>query len=176
MLSRPSYKTALHKPLDEVCTLLYMCLLTKLWHWASLSFPSFSSSVPPDLGLFCFLKCQIWLSSKTQQPSSFKSFKTKRSRVMQQVAKRTVEEWVTALTVAPSGKGYQTKSLSLQDTLSCLTLCPQCCSSNCQSDHLKEVLWCFWSRSACGSQYFWRARDISSKNIYINPPKTCQSF
>lgn len=84
-----------------------MCLLTKLWHWASLSFPSFSSSVPPDFELFCFRKCQIWLSSKTQQPSSFKSFKTKRSRVMQQVAKRTVKEWVTALTVAPSRRGIK---------------------------------------------------------------------
>lgn len=36
--------------------------------------------------------------------------------------KRTVEEWMTALTVARSSKGIKLRVLSLQEGLSCLTV------------------------------------------------------
>lgn len=55
---------------------------------------------------------------------------------MQQVERRTLEEWMTALTVAPSSSGIKLRVLSLQEGLSCLTLRPQCCGSNCQSNPL----------------------------------------
>lgn len=55
---------------------------------------------------------------------------------MQQVVRRTLEQWMTALTVAPSSRGIKLRVLSLQEGLSCLTLCPQCCSSNCQANPL----------------------------------------
>ncbi len=63
-----------HKPVDVVCTCLCMCLQSVLRLWAFLSFHNFT-----DSELFCFLKCQIWLSSKTRQTFLFKSLKTKRS-------------------------------------------------------------------------------------------------
>lgn len=58
---------------------------------------------------------------------------------MQQVVRRTVEYWLTALTVAPGSRRIKLRVLSLQEGLSCLTLYPQCCGSDCQPRPLGET-------------------------------------
>lgn len=155
------------------------------WHWALTAFQGLFCFL--ILNCFAFLKCQICLSSRTQQTSLFKPFKTKRGGEMQQVVRRTVEYWVTTLTVAPGSKRIKLRVLSLQEGLSCLTLYPQRCGSDCQprplgetrktcwilntADHPKEVIWCFnhiLHVDVC--QHCWDARDIFSTVLQ----KTCQ--